>query len=481
MPKRKREVEIEDQISQIADQALRIRVSRLKARFEHGVSQLTAQLRLARGFDRQKMTRRLKQAGSDQAKIERLNAEIQFLKDIKEPKVARIYLVKQCARTKRIAESEAFVALFGTDPETKVKGKAGAVSVAESNVLGRLFKVEAVSKVLPEIMKGIREVLGVDKPVQAGEVIVNSEEDAKIKTNDKSGSEDDFTGFSDQSDQAVVSSGLSGSKETPNDEFSDASDDESLADYDDRLAASSDEDEDEDEEVGASLNGQDLDRLNDMEITTDEEAESEVEIEIPSEDDVKSLKPVQAPTTSTAFLPSLMHGGYYSGSDSEGDPDPDASFATLNKPERKNRRGQKARQAIAEKKFGARAKHLVKANGAEGVHGDRQRLIQAQARNDGWDARKGAVSATDRKPGRIKEKSASKAPNRFERRNGFAKAKDSGKRVKLETSSEKPRPVRTVVKTGEKLHPSWEAARKKKIESANAGAGSFAGKKITFD
>ena len=503
MPKRKREEEIEDQISAITDQALRIRVSRLKARFEHGVLQLTAQLKLARGFDRQKMTRRIKQAGKDSVKLGRLNLEVKVLNDLNEGKVARKHLLKQCARTKRIAESEAFIALFGPDAEEKARTKN--VSVEESNVLGRLFKSNVVVDVLPGIVTGIKDVLGISKSVQssggkgqldghAADLLSNT---ADVSTS--RAESDEFEGFSDNSDEDVqegVLLGVSAEEDTNTD-----MEDDELEAYDSRLAASSDEESD-------NLVG-----LDDMEITTDDEAEtdqsdnqsdaeSEQELTTQPQQSIKSIKP----PTSTSFLPTLMHGGYYSGSDSESKYadskgyDPDKTFAASEKlqRERKNRRGQRERQAIAEKKFGTRAKHLLKANGAEGVHGDRQRLIQSagKSKSDGWDARRGAVDTSRPKvKQKDRETDTNKGPNRFERRNGYTKTQNgSGFSKPPRQSNRDPSGAingasdqadksavngKAAIKSNERLHPSWEAARKKKMDSA--AASNFAGKKITFD
>ncbi|KAK5098197.1 hypothetical protein LTS08_006330 [Lithohypha guttulata] len=482
MPKRKRDEEIQEGISQIPDQAIRIKASRLKARFDNGVKQLTAQLKLARGFDRQKMTRRIKQAESDKAKLERLQAEIQVLKDIDEAKVAKNYLLKQCVRTKRIAEAEAFRTLFGSDVEKRVQGAGNG---AESNVLGRLFKSNPVSEVLPEIMKGIREVLGVDKPLETNGhtngIAQSSRQDGATKVPD-----DEFSGFSDEAapdePQPVDRNGISG---IANDaEGSDISGSDDMNIYDSRLAASS-SDEDEEEL-----------KLNDMEITTDEEDHSAADdgddnnnrpsLSPPAQQLKESHQPIKPPKssqppTSTSFLPSLMHGGYYSGSESDSDPDnPNKSLfdalssATSTTAIRKNRRGQRARQQIAEKKYGASAKHLLKARGAEGVHGDRQRFISGAAggtkrSDDGWDARRGAVGDRSR-GGRKQEMFGARTQGDREQKN---RSVPSGVRAT------------TVKQTGgngnEKLHPSWEAARKRKMETANVGASSFAGKKITFD
>jgi len=491
MSKRKREEEVESEISKIQNQAIRIKVSRLKARFENGVQQLTVQLKLARGFDRQKMARRIKQAGADKMKLERLESEVQVLRGFNERKVARNYLLKQCVRTKRIAEAEAFQTLFAG---YKIKSTG---SVAEGNVLGRLFKSNPVSEVLPGIMKGIREVAGADRPPGA-----TVEKAANLQTADTkraktglviqsaSDVEDEFEGFSDANGEGVPA----GSQDV----------DGLMEAYDLRLAESS-----EDEDVPGddlAINGQDHDRDQDpMEITSDEDETNEGEapfIPSGSDDEIgvsrpnsNSAQPTPSLSANTSFLPSLMHGGYYSGSetDDDGEPngyDPDKAFAAAAAQPRNNRRGQRARQAIAEKKHGARAKHLLKVKGAEGVHGDRQRFIASGrtdtmvgGRNDGWDPKRGAVgSSRDRGS---KGARGARPPNRSERRNGLTGDRNS---VTKSTGGNSA-PLGVKARTGkndsagksEKLHPSWEAARKRKMESASAGPGSFTGKKITFD
>lgn len=491
MPKRKREEEVESEIAKIKNQAIRIKVSRLKARFENGVQQLTAQLKLARGFDRQKMARRIKQAETDKMKLERLEAEVQVLRGFNERKVARNYLLKQCVRTKRIAGAEAFQALFAG---YKIKSTG---SVAEGNVLGRLFKSNPVSEILPGIMKGIREVVGADKPPDA-----TVEKTADLQTIDTkraktglviqsaSDVEDEFEGFSDANGEGAPV----GSQD----------DDELMEAYDSRLAESL---EDEDVPGGdVEINRPDHDRDQDpMEITTDEDETNEGEAaSLPSgsddEIDVPKPKSKSAQSTpslsaNTSFLPSLMHGGYYSGSETDDDDgpngyDPDKAYAAAAVQPRKNRRGQRARQAIAEKKHGARAKHLLKAKGADGVHGDRQRFIASgrtdtkdRGRNDGWDPKRGAVgSSYDRGS---KGARGARPPNRSERRNELTGDRNSASKSTRENFA----PLGAKARTGrndlagksEKLHPSWEAARKRKMESASTGPGSFAGKKITFD
>lgn len=519
MPKRKRE-DTEQDVDRIKNQAIRIKASRLKARFDQGVVQLTQALKLARGFDRQKMTRRITQAGSDQSKLDRLKAEVKVLNELQEARVARRYLLKQCARTKRISEAEGFVALFGGSEKVLATiKKDGAVELVEGNVLGRLMKSGPVSDVVPGVMKGIREVLGVDREKPPNGTTENSGSHGSNGVTpanqvENPSQEEEFVGFSDDLTDEKVPAITDENQDVAmgESEMLEDLDDDLLEAYNDRLAASSDSESASDDIP--DIQGQNHDRLDDMELTDEEPSDQD---DILSVSDSEHDQPAQKSTTKnpptisgTSFLPTLMHGGYYSGSDSASDVDPsdlnydpDKSFAAMTKPVRKNRRGQQERRAIAEKKFGSNAKHLVKANGAEGVHSARQRLINGDAvkRDQGWDARKGAVGGHERKS--RDAKSEGRPLNRYERRHGVAKPRPTGGAVRSRgafagavgrstgansTAVTGARPIAAIEKkpakptaSKEKLHPSWEAARKRKIESATIGASSFAGKKITFD
>lgn len=159
--------------------------------------------------------------------------------------------------------------------------------------------------------------------------------------------------------------------------------------------------------------------------------------------------PPTQPGTST-FLPSLM-GGYFSNSDSE------ASDIDIAPPTKKNRRGQRARQAIWEKKFKAEAKHLKKQQqgGGSGKGG----------RDAGWDMKRGAVGAGDGKP--------------WKRgiRNPLASSGAETTGANMEAVAERKPKVPKRDDTGT-LHPSWEA--KKKAKEAQ-GIVAFQGKKTTFE
>ncbi|KAK3303232.1 Bud-site selection protein [Chaetomium strumarium] len=155
----------------------------------------------------------------------------------------------------------------------------------------------------------------------------------------------------------------------------------------------------------------------------------------------KKAAKASKPTDST-FLPTLM-GGYISGSESASDVD----LA----PPRKNRRGQRARQAIWEKRYGEKAKHLQK---------------PANGRDAGWDLKRGAVDG-DSKPWKrgirnpLLDKKGSKADDR------------------QQTAPPKREPPPRIRDDSGPLHPSWEAKRLAKEKERLTAP--FQGKKITFD
>ena len=149
----------------------------------------------------------------------------------------------------------------------------------------------------------------------------------------------------------------------------------------------------------------------------------------------------------SAFLPTLTAGGYWSGSDSEDDiEDVDDDIAP-----RKNRRGQRARQQIWERKYGSKANHLRK-------------MQEGRKTKYGQDFRRRATGGlfynkSERKP--LKDT----APKAYGS-GGNSKNNRGGDYEVRETQ----------IREGP-LHPSWEAARKSKQQMIVPSEG----KKIVFD
>lgn len=216
-------------------------------------------------------------------------------------------------------------------------------------------------------------------------------------------------------------------------------------DYDDRLAASSDDGSGEDMDVvglerrlpGEGLRSQSRKAGSGGYDVAADLSLSEDEYDLQS----SSPEPRKAPATKkSAFIPSLTMGGYISGSGSD--------IEDLDIAPKRNRRGQRARQQIWEQKFGVKAKHL-----------------QRQDRNAGWDPKRGAVSRGERHGhGGYAKAERRASPDYTGGGDESGRLKDT---VKQEAIPERP------------MHPSWEAAKKAK-EKREAPV-KFQGTKVTFD
>ncbi|ORX36361.1 Bud-site selection protein [Kockovaella imperatae] len=198
----------------------------------------------------------------------------------------------------------------------------------------------------------------------------------------------------------------------------------------------------------------------------------------------KKTKPNKAPVTSSTFLPSLSTGFIMGDSDSDPDLDPDVDGAGVvgNKAVRKNRRGQRARQAIWEKKFGKHAKHVVARERAEE---DAQRAVQARAMRGRGRGRGAPFGSGMRDEGRgLGHHTEQDQPDR-----GAASLSRASRGVRgsrgmgrggpfggHDAYSHGQAPAQQTKSTG--VHPSWEAARMKKREM---GAVKPQGTKIVFD
>ncbi len=535
------------------DRALRIRKSRLKAKTEQGHLLLHRALKLARAFERQKLGRRQKAARENPPALLRLQEEVIVLKGLDLAKTAERYLLRQCVRTKRIRETEAFRGVYGErgggggGGEGKLTGwKAGA----EANVVGRLMKSGAVREVMPGVMGGIYACLGL-------------EEFPSVLTGKREMEDTSATGFSGRRDvdrdleEKAVEIGESGlsrarggsqaddhplaapkeamaSHDTvdaatigPEDPDEGEADDDDMVRFEARLASSSSSSDDPFDSEGEEGQGR-------PEATSRTRLLKSASRPHPSENlspspsgtltpspspPLRATKhtsqpaPSKTPTNTiinpdrTTFLPSLTLGGYFSGSGSDSGSNADFNPAfdggAALPQQRKNRRGQRARQQIAEMKYGRGARHLV----AQGVGRGHEQQQQSKGdgkdaegrggRDEGWDGKRGASDLpTDAKGrGRGRGKGREWANSGRSGRKGLVRATGANGEV-VQLSEKRGRrgggggerkaaaagTAKGEDKTGP-LHPSWEAARKRKqihMRGSNV-AGGFQGKKVVFD
>ena len=331
--------------------------------------------------------------------------------------------------------------------------------VAHANVTARLFNSNPVRTAMSEVMTSINAVLGIEQQPNRKKRLRKADYEGNRPTRDEAKSEKEgirtlqkATDDEDASDWG----GISGSEEqqgVKQDGSEDESEDESDHEYDryaSRLAASSDSESSGSESEPVHPSG--AQRIaRDLSLSPSPSPPDSLSPPSPPSSKIKGTKSSSTAPKTTTFLPSLMVGGYWSGSESASELDEKADSTDI-KP-RKNRMGQQARRALWEKKFGAKANHL-----------------KGQPRESNWDARRGASGADERgKRGRGRGDGG---------RGGGMWGQLSGGRGGASGANSDPVKVRKEkVKEGP-LHPSWEAAKKAKEQKKEA---TFQGKKMVFN
>ena len=456
MPKRKfREISSSTPATSVRlDPLQRRQQERLLGYLENGQTQLLGALKLARGFERQKLGRRQKDAtskndqDSNRKDVGRINTEIRALKALELASAAEFYIARTICRIKTIASSPVIpkdLLQIGTAPSPYR-------DPAIANVTARLFKSTAVRNAMESIEKEVRQIVPALK--QAPKHKQAKEDEHETVANDgNSGYWEGFNEHSDVEDEDKIT--MLESKERlqmlqPRDSdesLDDAGIDIDHDDYKDRLASSSESESD--------LSNEELIETDNTSLRSRHDAQAKASTSIPLVKSRSSIsKPVTTifkPTTKTTFLPTLA-SGYISGSDSESFTS-DAGPAT-EKHKRKNRMGQQARRTLAEQQYGAAANHLQDQSG--------KKSKGRGAKDAGWDLKRGATNSSDKSRGSSKRRlkpDAESGPN-----NG-SKARKSSSRAKDDTGQ---------------LHPSW-IAKKKIKQQQSQGIAAFQGKKMVFD
>ena len=362
-----------------------------------------------------------------------------------------MYLYKLLAKIKAAVESPRL------PPEVR-KPQTLSTEAAVLNVHARLCKSNPVKEALPVVLADIGSAMGVKlkedggpgkKRLRAKDYDASATENAGSRESKPTQHQESISvseGSDDDGDGGGVSLG------------DDVSDDE-LERFNNRLASSDGEDasDDEDDDLDVEAIERKLEqegiarKASKSSKAPRPEYDPQADMEL-SEDDEPSASPPPEPRKApalkkSAFVPSLSMGGYISGSGSD--------IEDINEAPRKNRRGQRARQQIWEKKYGAKAQHLQKEAGKQG-------------RDAGWDPKRGATDGTERR-----EKSKP-----FDRSARTKPTRKEGMEVKPAAGEVKPAPKHR--DDSGALHPSWAAAKLAKEKKAAAPV-VFQGKKISFD
>ena len=452
-----------------ADKNISLEQHRVQGLLDKSKTSLFRSLKVARGFERQKLGRRQKTARKENVgmDIARLEAETTALKVWKHhlrllawltnkiqnldlSKTAELHLYRTLTKIKSIASSGSLPSTILATLDTSRKPK----DAATTNVQARLFNSVPVKTTLVKIIDDVRAVLKVSvrsKNRRKGRVeedngkkrvLLDAHDNPKSKLRERV-PEQNWIGLQDPGDPG-----------SEDDLGSNGSEGAYLKVSNSQVPESAEE----------STSAVDVQRHSDSDWSG---SESSVELEAEGEDTQRDrslsnevlpanpVKPQGSSATaprSTIFLPTLSLGGYWSGSEDGSEIDTTAGKVEA----RRNKRGQRARRAIHEKKYGPNANHLKK---------------QVQSRDHGWDLRKGAQGNGTRLKGRNGKRGFDRAKMHNVRSKGALRSSGAN------SDPVKPRTKAEPVAAGP-LHPSWEAAKKAKESKQSAP---FQGKKITFD
>lgn len=304
-------------------------------------TELFRALKLAKGFERQRLAKRLRDETNTPQKTQRLEREVLVLKSLDLQQAAQAHLVSSLLKVKAVAEAPGLpeeIRRGVPKPDLEEDERA-----ALHNVTSALYNRSQIRDVVTKAVADICASLGVSPPGQQkgkrsrGQAMVPEREQKEEQPADTKSPVD----IEDEDDVQL------GEDVPAIDDISDDDEAEAaIARFGARLASSSDE------ESGSE---------------SESDADSEDGLRVPRTRQKKAKGPTARPSSST-FLPSLTAGYISGGSESASDIDDGAP--------RKNRRGQRARQKIWELKYREQAKH-VKA--------------QKESRDYGWDAKLGAV------------------------------------------------------------------------------------------
>lgn len=485
MPKRKRDSQDQSNIFR----ASKFRKQDVLEKYTQSKKLLHRALKTAKGFERQKLGKRLKNAKAESKipDIIRINREIEALKGLDLDKVTEGHLNKSLLRIK------AFVESVNLPDEVKVeiqKPEGTEENVAAMrNVVSGMCNMKQVKEVIESAIGGMYIALGIPKPAKGGKQedmkgILKKDVTAKaalptsVRRAEHQGDEleeepawDGFESdgepediFMEDADDAEDESGSGDEEDEDEDIIYDSLDEEAISRYEALLGGSSDE-ESFDEAAEYTKN-----RLSHPQNTTQQsrspsfslsDTNPNTTLVSDSDPDSDSILATKAKATSkpkskkapppprpkgSTFLPTLM-GGYWSGTDSSASEIEDLPSHEI----RKNRPGQVARRAIWEKKYGTGANHIKSGQGS----------VADKGKDDGWDAKRGAKDER--------------------RRGGRGQVTGDNSKAVGSASRGRGRGSGGVVKKKDDegvLHPSWQAAKKAKDAEKMA---KFAGKKVTFD
>ncbi|KAL8775797.1 MAG: hypothetical protein Q9203_003761 [Teloschistes exilis] len=428
---------------------------------ERSIQLLSQALKLARGFERQKLGRRQRaiKLAKDDEENKRLLAEVAALKALDMDATAEKYLYKSMLKISIIATALALPPYT----HSRLHEESEVCGPAQTNVQARLFHSQPVKKALYGCMNSICASLGINgaqvlkrKRIRKADyqkgldgTVVEVPSRPVHRDNQES---NPFSGSENLQFTRTLGVDANQGSETDGN-LDDEHYGSRLGEVSDNISNSGSEEIDYND-LRASISN--TPRRDLSVLLSPSPSDSSVATKNQAPHDSSSSGRHVANTTATTFLPSLSLGGYWSGSEQGSEEKGYPDHQT-----RKNRRGQRERRLIAEKKYGQKASHLTKQQ-------------PRRARDQGWDARKGAQPD---------EEGGKRARGRG-RRAQMSRQLHTSRKGPASSSGANSDPVGKRKPAGKgkpvdgPLHPSWQAA---KVAKEQKSAATFQGKKVTFD
>ncbi|KAI9666060.1 MAG: hypothetical protein M1821_003995 [Bathelium mastoideum] len=460
MPKRKRDSFNENEVT---DDRTRRKRDFVVQTISNQEKQISRALKVGKGFERQKLAKRFKNATekNDNDLARRIESEIEALKALNLLSVAAHHLRKALLKINAVASSPLI-------PSNQKDIQPISHDAATLNVAARLYSSNPVKTATSRAVEEVSRALGVGKPKQlerSSHSSRNRPPKADHSNNNDHASNNDEDISDDDHSSTTNSYTHSGMREQvkikPSSEsfYADEREDSALLGLGGSSSSSSSppqfSDIGDDMEQDGAENGISTTGHRPAKLSFSPSASSSTSSPPPIDPRAYPEATQKVRTSRSAFLPSLTMGGYISGSESGSGEDVDV------RPARKNRRGQRARQQIWEQKYGNRANHLQK----------QKQVSERSDRNQGWDPRKGAVEAGN---GRFTKSKKNHGPAKgvLEGANATRLSNSRGHVRHGAVHQRKEADDRP-------LHPSWEAKKRAKEQQKETAA--FQGTKITFD
>ncbi|TAQ87501.1 hypothetical protein B7494_g4164 [Chlorociboria aeruginascens] len=418
-------------------------------------------LKTAKGFERQKLGKRLKSAttNGDAVDIARINKEIEVLKKMEMGKMVESYLYKNLLKTKSVVDSGSLPEEVRDWKDNEGLGDEEEIK-ALRNVCSGMFNMKGFKDAFGGVMNGL--FLAMEVPIPVKDRKKGKEKGARKRVASSTLQEESGVSAVEEADERRDESWeeLNSEDQEKNEhQHDDDLDEETLSRSDD---GSLDPEGYETKPPCRSINQPSIS------FSPSPSLSATLEPSPPTQSAPKRQNAPRAPApnpSGSTFLPTLM-GGYWSGSESSASDLEDSPAAPL--PMKKNNKGQRERRLIWEKKYGVKANHIKQGKGS--VLDANGKAKGKERDDDGWDAKRGAREGGDRRGWKGRGGS------------GFNGAKGAH----LRATGENATPVKGERRKrgmGRKddegiVHPSWAAAKAAKEMKQNA---TFAGKKMVFD